>query len=201
MTRALIFDLGNVIVAFDYNRGYRAIEPFTPFPASEISGRIGATGLVLPFERGEVSGREFYERMAAALQISLTFERFCELWSAIFLPDPLLPDGLLESLHRRYRLVLLSNTNEIHFEMIRRTYPILRHFDALVVSHEVGALKPDERMYAEAVRRAACEPAQCFYTDDVPAFVEGGRRFGLDAVQFTGASDLQRHLRDRGLID
>jgi len=200
MTKALLFDLGNVLIAFDYTRGYQAIAPYTPVPAADLPARIGGAGVVIPLERGELTGREFYHRMSDALQIDLPFDRFCELWSAIFLPDPILPDSLLADLHRRYRMVLISNTNAIHFEMIRRTYPLISHFDALVLSHEVKALKPDERMYREAVRQAGCTPSECFYTDDVQAFVDGGRRFGLDAVQFTGPADLDGHLRQRGLI-
>ncbi len=201
MTRALLLDLGNVIVAFDFARGYQAIAAHTPFSAAAIPERIAATGLVPPYERGEIASREFYAGIASALQLDLSYERFCDIWSTIFLPEPLLSDDLLARLHRKHRLVLISNTNEIHFEMIRRTYPILRHFDALVLSYRVKAMKPDPRIYAEAVRRAGCPPQECFYTDDVAEFVEAGRNCGLDAVLFTGAAGLEGHLRERGLLD
>lgn len=201
MTHALIFDLGNVIIAFDFARGYRALSPHTPIPPDDISARIADTGVVPPYERGEISSGDFYQTLTAALDLDLSYERFCELWSTIFLPDPLIPDGLLANLHQRHRLVLLSNTNEIHFQMIHRTYPILRHFDALVLSYEVGAMKPDPRIYEAAVQEAGRPPGECFYIDDVPEFVEAGRRCGLDAVPFTGARELERHLRERRLLD
>jgi putative hydrolase of the HAD superfamily len=95
--------------------------------------------------------------------------------------------------------VLVSNTNDIHFQMIRRTYGVIRHFDAHVLSYQIGAMKPDEGMFEEAVRQANCRPEECFYTDDVMEFVEAGRSFGLDAVQFLGADQLAKELRKRGI--
>jgi glucose-1-phosphatase len=200
MIKALIFDLGNVIVPFDFTRGYQAISPYTPFPPDDLPLRIAETGVVPSYERGEVSSRDFFQALTTALQLNLPYPDFCDLWSTIFLPDPLIPDNLLADLHSRYRLVLLSNTNEIHFEMIRRTYPILRHFDALVLSYQARAMKPDPRIYEAAILQAGCPPEECFYTDDVLEFVEAGRRCGLDAVPFTGARDLERHLRERGML-
>jgi putative hydrolase of the HAD superfamily len=106
---------------------------------------------------------------------------------------------MLEGLTKRYRLVLLSNTNAIHFEMVRANYPLLRHFDDLVLSYEVKAMKPDRRIFEIAVERAACRPEECFYTDDIPAFIEGARQLGIDAVRFESAEQLQREMRARGI--
>jgi putative hydrolase of the HAD superfamily len=201
LTKALLFDLGNVLVAFDFARGYEAISPHTSVAPGEFPARIAATGLVPRFERGEISSQHFFEALSRALDLHLPYEEFCDLWSTIFLPAPLVPDELLGRLHHRYRLVLLSNTNAIHFQMIHRTYALLRHFDAFVLSYEVGAMKPDRRIYEAALDQAGCRPEQCFYTDDIPEFVESGRRLGLDAVPFTGSRDLERHLRERRLLD
>ena len=200
-TKTLILDLGNVLVDFDFSRGYHALAPHPPFSPQDLPARIAQTGLVLPYERGEISSQQFYQQLSEALHLDLPYDRFCDLWSTIFLPDTLVPEALLANLHRRHRLVLLSNTNEIHFQMIHRTYPLLRHFDARVLSYEVGAMKPDPRIYDEAVRQAGCSAQECFYTDDVLEFVEGGRRFGFDAVPFTGAAELERQLRLRRLLD
>jgi FMN phosphatase YigB (HAD superfamily) len=197
--KALLFDLGNVIVAFDFRRGYRAIEGYSPYSAEEIPKRISSSGLVPPYERGEISSEEFFRRLSELLSLRVSYEQFCDLWSTIFLPEPLLAEPLLAGLRRRYRMVLLSNTNDIHFRKIRRTYPVVGQFDAHVLSYEVGAMKPSERIYEEAIRQAGCRPEECFYTDDVAEFVEGGRRQGLDAVQFRGAEALEEELRQRGV--
>ena len=200
LTKAILFDLGNVLVAFEFARGYRAIELCSRFRADQIPSLIAGSGLVPSLERGEISGLDFFAGLRDILGLTCTFEQFCDLWSAIFLPEPILPETLLAGLRRRCRLVLISNTNDIHFRMIERTYPLIRQFDDLVLSFRVGAMKPAERIYAEAVRQAGCEPYECFYTDDVKEFVEAGRTYGLDAVEFTGPSALEQELQRRGLF-
>jgi len=197
--RAILLDLGNVLVGFDLARGCRALEGRCPHPEERIPEVIRAAGLVAPFERGEISSLEFFQRMSKALALEMSYEEFCRVWSTIFLPEPLVPEELVAALRRRYRTVLVSNTNDLHFRMIRQNYPILRHFDARVLSYRVGAMKPSERIYEEAVRQAGCRPEECFFADDVMEFVEAARRYRIDAVQFQGAARLVEELRRRGV--
>lgn len=100
----------------------------------------------------------------------------------------------------RYRLLLLSNTNAIHFEMLRREYPLLRHFHGMVLSHEVHLVKPQPAIFEAAVRLAGCSPEECFYTDDVPEFVDAARTLGIDSEQFRGVEKLERELASRGIV-
>jgi len=66
-----------------------------------------------------------------------------------------------------------------------------------VLSYEVKAMKPSPAIYREAIARAQCRPEECFYTDDIPAYVEGARREGIDAVQFQSCAQLERDLAAR----
>jgi glucose-1-phosphatase len=199
MIQTLIFDLGKVIVPFDFGRGYRAMEGLCGLAAADIPKRIGATDLVIRFETGLVSPEDFVTELSAMLGLRVNYDQFCELWSSIFLPETLIPDAMLESLSRRYRMLLLSNTNAIHFSMIRERYPFIRHFDDLVLSHEVKAMKPSPVIYREAIARAGCAAEECFFTDDIAAYVEGARKEGIDAVQFVSLEKLQEDLRSRGI--
>jgi len=195
--KTVIFDLGKVLIPFDFSRGYRAMEKFCDYPAAEIPKRIAATDLVHRFETGLVEPRDFVGQLSRMLDLHVTYEQFCEIWSSIFLPDTLVPESLLAGIGERYRLLVLSNTNAIHFAMVRRNYPILRHFDDMVLSYEVKAMKPSPAIYREAIARAQCRPEECFYTDDIPAYVEGARREGIDAVQFESCAQLERDLAAR----
>ncbi len=199
MIKTVIFDLGKVLIPFDFSRGYRALEKLCPHPAAEIPERIGATGLVHRLETGLIEPRDFVAEISRALGLSITYEQFCEIWSGIFLPATLVPESLLAGLAGRYRMLVLSNTNAIHFEMVRASYPLLRHFDDLVLSYEVKAMKPAPAIYLEAIARARCRPEECFYTDDIAAYVEGARRHGIDAVQFESGGQLERELAARGV--
>ena len=197
MIKTVIFDLGKVLIPFDFARGYRAMEKFCDYPAAEIPQRIAATDLVHRFETGLVESRDFVEQLSRMLDLRVTYEQFCEIWSSIFLPDTLVPESLLAGIGERYRLLVLSNTNAIHFAMVRQSYPLLRHFDDMVLSYEVKAMKPSPAIYREAIARAQCRPEECFYTDDIPAYVEGARREGIDAVQFQSCAQLERDLAAR----
>ena len=198
-TRAIIFDLGKVLIAFDFQRGYERMQPVCNLPVAEIRRRIGVSGLVPQLESGELAGREFVTRLGEVLGVSFDYPQFAEIWSSIFLPGTLVPDALVAGLKRRYPLVLLSNTNEIHFEMLERTYPILGHFERRVLSHEVRAMKPDPAIYRKAVELAGCRPEECFFTDDIPEYVAGARAIGIDAVQFQSAAQLEEELAKRNL--
>ena len=197
MIKTVIFDLGKVLIPFDFSRGYRAMEKFCDYPAAEIPKRIAATDLVHRFETGLVEPRDFVEQLSRMLDLRVTYDQFCEIWSSIFLPDTLVPESLLAGIGERYRLLVLSNTNAIHFAMVRQSYPMLRHFDDLVLSYEVKAMKPSPAIYREAIARAECRPEECFYTDDIPAYVEAARREGIDAVQFQSCAQLERDLAAR----
>src|SRR5207245_7329998 len=139
------------------------------------------------------------EQVCRLLDLDMGYAHFCEIWSSIFLPDTLIPERLLQGLKRRYRLLLLSNTNAIHFNMIRENYPLLRHFDDYVLSYEVGATKPSRQIYEEAISRAQCAPEECFFTDDIAEYVAAAREAGMDAVQFQSAAQIEAELLGRGV--
>jgi glucose-1-phosphatase len=200
MHKAILFDLGRVLIHFDFKRGYRALEGLCPYTAVEIPRRLAGTGLVERFETGLVEPREFVDQICRILDLKVDYEEFRAIWSSIF-TDILIPESMLEGLGRRYRLVLVSNTNALHFEMIRETYgQLLRHFHHLVLSYEVRAMKPQPEIFQVAVERAGCRPEECFYTDDIAAYIEAARRMGIDAVAFESREQLEGEMRRRGIV-
>ena len=198
MYKAIIFDLGRVLVDFDFQRGFQALEGVCPHDAVEIRRRIAAGDLVERFETGLIEPPDFVAQLSRNLDLDIDYAGFCRLWSSIF-TDPLVPEAMLEGLAARYRLVLLSNTNAIHFEMIRENYPLLRHFHDWILSYEVHAMKPRREIFQAALERCGCRPEECFYTDDIAAYIEAARRLGIDAVQFESLAQLQRELKARGI--
>jgi len=198
MYRAILMDLGRVLIHFDFCRGYDAMEKLCPFPAAEIRRRIAATDLAVGFETGLLDARDFYAQLCELLDLNVDYERFCEIWNSIF-THPLVPERMVEGLAERYQLVLVSNTNQIHFEGVRDKYPVLRHFHELALSYQVKAMKPRVEIFREAVRLAGCRADECFYTDDIPAFTAAARELGIDAVTFETASQLAEEMRRRGI--
>jgi len=198
--KAIIFDIGNVLVPFDFKRAYARLEPLCGLPTVEIRSRLRATGIVQRFETGQMDERRFVQEFSKALDFNFSFEQFCDLWSCIFLSRPLIPETLLSLLAKRYPMLLLSNTNSIHMAMLRSNYPLFRYFDHAVLSHEVGAAKPSPEIYREAIRRAGCDAGECFYTDDIEMYVDAARQLGIQAVQFQSAEQIESELHARGAL-
>ncbi len=197
--QAVILDLGNVIVPVDFSPCFAELTALCGQPREEISRRIAGSGLAPRFELGELSPKEFYREVCRVLDLEINFSEFCRIWNSIFPRETLLPESLLEGLHHRYPLLLLSNTNPLHFSLIRETYPILRFFGSYVLSFRVGAAKPSPHIYREAIARAGCPPEQCFFADDVISYVEAAKREGMDAVQFQSVEQLKEDFRARGI--
>ncbi len=199
MIKTIIFDLGKVIIPFDFQRGYDRMAPLCGYAASHIPDRLRSCDLVARFESGQVEPEMFVKELSELLDLKVDYAEFREIWSSIFLPHTLIPESLIEALKRRYRLVLLSNTNAIHWEMVSQRYPLLKHFDEYVLSYRVGALKPAPKIYREAIRAGQCRPEECFFTDDIAAYVEGARQECFEGVQFECREQIESELNLRGV--
>ena len=132
--------------------------------------------------------REFHEKFSAAIGLHVSFEEFRVLWGDMFESGTLLPESLLEQLYQDYRMLIVSNTNELHFKWIVEHYSVVRHFDDCVLSYQVGSMKPHTAIFREAVRRAECRPRECFFTDDKAENISAAAKLGIDAVQFIGVA-------------
>jgi len=199
MIKTVMLDMGNVIVPVDFRRCHAALAAVCSYPLHEIRKRIRLTGLPERFECGQISPVEFFRELSSIFDMRVSFVEFWDIWSNVFGLEPLLPESLLEALCRQQRLLLLSNTNSVHFEWLRQRYSLLRHFHGYILSFEVGALKPAPRIYQEAIARAGCCPEECFFADDDASNVEGAKREGIDAVQFQSREQLEADLRMRGI--
>ncbi|HUP04607.1 MAG TPA: HAD family phosphatase [Bryobacteraceae bacterium] len=199
MYKTVIFDMGRVLIHFDFEPGFRILAEACPHSPERIPRIIEEHNLVEALETGRMSPLEFFEEARRLLSLRMDFEAFCGVWTGIF-TGPLVPESLLEGLAARYRLLLLSNTNALHFGLVTARYHShFRHFHGFVLSHEIHAMKPDPRIYEAVLREAGCLPGECFYTDDIPEFVEAARRHGIDAEVFQGAQKLEQDLRERGI--
>ncbi len=199
MIRTFVFDMGNVLVRFSHERMCEQIGRLCGRTGSETREILFETGLQWDFERGRCSEREFHERLERATCQSFPIEELRHAASDIFIPNDYVAAIVRGLKSAGYRMVLLSNTSIAHYEFIRARWDFLDPFDELVLSYEVGAIKPESAMFAAALQAIRCRPEEAFYTDDIPAYVEAGRGCGLDAEVFTDARTLVEHLSRRGI--
>jgi putative hydrolase of the HAD superfamily len=200
MIKTFIFDLGKVIVPFELDNSVKILESFCDITGVEIREKIFASEEIRQFETGKISAKDFFEHLLILLNAKIRYDHFVEAWNSIFSLEPLISENLIKNLASKYRLLILSDTNELHFEFIRKNFPILSHFDEFVVSFEVGFLKPAPEMFRAAVEKAQCLPNECLFTDDREGNVKGAKKFGIDAVQFISSAQFEMELERRKLL-
>ncbi len=200
MIKTFIFDLGKVIVPFELDNHIKILESVCDLEYTEIRDKVFAAEELILFEKGEISARQLFEFLQKLLGLRMEFEEFVAAWNSIFSLEPIIAPALIEKLAAKYRLIILSDTNRLHFDFIREHFPILDFFDDFVVSYELGYVKPAPEIFRAAVIKAECLAEECFFTDDKEINVRGAVEFGINAVQFHSPEQFAAELSKRGLI-
>jgi putative hydrolase of the HAD superfamily len=197
--RTIFFDFGNVVAFFDHRIAVRQFVRHCDLNEDACFAAIYNTTLEDDFEAGRIGADEFVRRSCAAISYRGKAAQFRTAFQDIFRPNPDIC-RLIPRLAERYRLVLASNTNELHAAHFRETFAdVLQHFAALGLSHEAGARKPHRVFFEYCQTLANCPPAECMFIDDLPANVEGARAFGWRAIQYADHSDSLAQLRKLGI--
>ncbi|MGE5344340.1 MAG: HAD family hydrolase [Acidithiobacillales bacterium] len=198
--RALLVDLGQVLVRFDHGLTLRKLEEATGMEAEELRPHVFGP-LVGEFDLGQLSAEQFFravERSAGLPRIP--DGTWIAAWRDIFEPD----HSALEALGRVRRdvpKVLVSNTNALHWEAVLRAFDVRELVDDAVLSFEIGAAKPDRAMYEAALARAGAPPEAVLYADDRADYVAAARALGLPAFVVTGPGVFERGLSRHGLLE
>lgn len=198
--RALIFDFGNVVCFFDHRLTTDRLTAYSPLPAEEIHRALFGSELEYDYDTGRLTTAQFIERACEVCRLDCPEEHFRRAWEDIFWPNDEVV-SLLPRLKRRYRLLLGSNTNEMHTTHFCRQFAdAFRHFDHLVFSHQVGARKPEKAFFEHCVRLAGSHGEECVFIDDLPANVAGAEACGLKAILFHNVADLRERLARLGVV-
>ncbi|MGK9369392.1 HAD family hydrolase [Melioribacter sp. Ez-97] len=193
----IVFDLGSVLIPFDYTKAIERINKAEEGLGNKFA-RLYAENYEFhrDFERGKISREKFLDKMCEWLEGKVDREEFCRIFSDIFTTnDDVIK--LLPVLKKNYKLVLLSNTNEIHEEYGYSHYEFLKYFDKLFLSHKVGAVKPEEKIYRAVESYTGMHSSEHFFIDDVQEYVDGARRCGWDAARFVDYNTLIHDLKIR----
>lgn len=191
--------MGKVLVDFDFGLGLERFSARSALPREEFEQVILDPVWIRRYETGAITSEEYHGYLSESGRLEMTLEEFHDAWSAVFLPDPIVPEGLLANLKASYPLILVSNTNESHANFIEQRYPLLQYFDHRIFSHEVGAMKPDQKIYDVAIAAAGKSPDSLFFTDDREENVESALRLGIRAHRFDSVSGLVEALRNHGV--
>jgi putative hydrolase of the HAD superfamily len=199
MIQTIIFDFGKVIGFFDHWLVTKRLAVHGDLPAEELHAFLFGGALEDDYEAGRLSTAGFLQQLRDKARLRCSDEELTVSYADIFWPNPDIC-ALVPRLKPCYRLLLASNTSELHSRQFRRQFAdTLRFFDAVVLSHEVGARKPSAAFFQHCVHLAGCSAAECVFIDDLPANVAGARACGLHGLVYTGLDNLMEGLRALGV--
>jgi FMN phosphatase YigB (HAD superfamily) len=195
----IYFDLGKVLLDFSFERMCRQLGATAGIEPQQVKHVLGAE-LQVDYETGKLDSRSFHERFCRETGTRPEYNDFFRAFNEIFTPITSMLPVVAGLYHAGYRLGVLSNTCEGHWNYCLRRYVMLRDlFSVYALSYEMGAMKPSAAIYCRAAAMAGCRPSEIFYADDSAANVAGARSAELDAVVYTSTAELAKELRARGV--
>ncbi len=192
----LVFDFGNVLGFFSHRQAAEQLAAYSELPVEAIQAFLFGADLENAYESGRLTTAALMDAVRTHCRVRCTDAEFRAAYADMFHPNPAVC-SLLPELKERFRLLLLSNTNELHCEQLTRQFSeTLRWFDGLVFSHKVGVRKPDRRIYDHCLALAGCPAAACLFIDDLPANISGAKAAGWQGLVYARGDDLRARLAE-----
>ncbi len=205
MIKLFVFDLGNVILPFEHRQiatklheVSRIQDRFTPDDLFKFLFDKDR-GLVNPYEEGLMSSMDFFAKLREKYKLELEFDEFKDIWNIIFQEDPEVNEIIAYLKNKGYPVFLLSNTNELHFSYITERYPIVHSLDEWILSYEVGAKKPKQKIYDTIFEKTDASREETLYIDDIQAYAEAAKAYGLQGLHFKNAKDIWELLKENSI--
>ncbi len=198
--KAVVFDLGKVLLDFDYAIAARNLAPRISVQLPEVQQLINQSPLLHQYETGLLSTDEFFDRVRKLAGFRGDLAEFAGLFADIFSEIPAMVATHARLRHAGVPTYLFSNTNDLTIRHIRRHFPFFSQFDGHVLSYEHRAMKPDPRLYEVLEGVARLRGPDLFYLDDRPENVAAGLARGWQALVHETPEASTRALVQAGLL-
>jgi len=192
-------DLGNVLVKFDHGILARNLANLSGRPVMAIVSQFISSGIGELYDKGKISSEEFLSEVIKSLKLPLGLEELARLWNDIFSENPGM-ESLLLRIKEKYPVWVISDTNALHFEYVKKNFPFLREVDGFVLSYQVGELKPHPKLFEEALRRAQRSAVKTFFVDDREELVKAASKLGFHAYRFKEVEAFEKELNRLRLL-
>jgi putative hydrolase of the HAD superfamily len=197
--RAVIFDVGRVIIGVDLSRSMGTLGQRDGLTHFQVLRELELDPRWLDWQEGRMTPRDWHAHLTKKLRFAYSFEEFCAIWNSVLVPGTILPDLLFERLAGKCRIALLSNTDPIHVAHIEAAYPFVRHFHTRVYSCRVGLSKPLPVIYHHTLREVGALPDEAVFIDDLRENVLAAAGLGIDAFHFVSPEELLGEFSRLGL--
>src|SRR5688572_9566996 len=197
---AVVFDLGKVLLDFDYSKVAAKMLQHCDLTRPEIIRTLNQSPLLHRYEAGLLTTDEFFQEVKRISRFCGEYQQFEPIFADIFTPIPEMID-----LHTRIRqkaipTYVFSNTNEIAVRHIRATYPFFENFTGYVFSYQHRSMKPDPGIYEIVERLTNRRGQHIVYIDDRPENVEQATARGWKAIHHSSSKETIRKIQAFGLI-
>ena len=200
MHPVFIFDLGKVLVDFDYTIAAQKVAARSAKSPKDLHAFLGSSPLLVEFECGRITRRQFFESIRDAIHFHGDVEEFASYFADIFTAMPGTIALHAELRKRGFKTYIFSNTNDLAVEHVRRNFPFFKHFDGYILSYEVGGMKPQPEIYAAMEKMTGRSGADLIYLDDRPENIEAGAARGWRAILHESPKKTRKMLQTMGVI-
>jgi glucose-1-phosphatase len=193
--KALLFDLGGVVIDIDFNRVFEAWSAYAGVEPQRLKSKFTFDTFYEHHERNEITGAAYFASLRESLEINLTDEQCTKGWNAINRGEVSGIQPLLRQARQYFPLYAFSNTNPTHWTYLSSTCAeLLNEFERIFLSFEMGQRKPDRAAFEMVSSSIGVNAAQILFFDDLLENVEGARKAGLQAVHVQSVADTQKAL-------
>lgn len=184
MIKNIIFDMGNVLLRYEPREAAKACTENAE-DAEAIFHELFEGPEWPRLDAGTLAEDEAIELVCARLPERLRpgCRRVFGCWHDFLPPIPEIHLLAAELKQAGLRLYLCSNASKRFYQYYRR-YPVFSLMDGLLVSADEGCIKPGAKIYHRLFEKFNLNPAECFFLDDMPANIAGGRACGMDGYVF-----------------
>jgi glucose-1-phosphatase len=187
-TKAIIFDLGGVLLDIDYDKTTQAFEVLGVQHFNRMYSQAEANPLFQRLETGKIDPEAFCQEMMEYVPGISCEDDVVEAWNAMLLHFRKESIEEVKRLRKNYKIFLLSNTNSIHLQSFNKTYEetvggnFIDLFDKGYLSHEIGHRKPDPEAYEFVLNENNLKPSEVLFIDDSIQNIEAADKLGLKTI-------------------
>jgi glucose-1-phosphatase len=200
--KALLFDLGGVVMDIDFNRAFAHWQPMSRLSLAELKTAFTFDAPYQRHERGEISAAEYFAHLAQHLQLHGDPVRIAEGWNSIFIDEIAETRRMVEAARAKLPCYAFTNTNAAHQAAWTARFPaVVQAFEHVFVSSEIGHRKPERSAFEFVAQTIGVPIESILFFDDTLSNVEGALAAGLEAVHVRGPADVKLALQRLGCAD
>lgn len=181
--KAVIFDLGKVLLDFDYTIAARKLIEDGQIKIKDLATLFTKPAeVLLRYETGLLTSRQFYNEICTMTGYRGDMEAFAGCFGDIFTPIQPMINAQAAIRKNGLPTYIFSNTNELAIQHIRASYPFMSNFDGMILSYEHKAMKPEPPLYEVVERTSGFKGADLLYIDDRPENIATGQARGWRVI-------------------